>query len=166
MRKRIDVDRLKKDFHTAAVARGIDPANGSTSYQAALVRAEQSTRRHQSTCTGWWKLDSAWGDIGVGYSDTEDEALRNVAADARPNRVKNIFQHPEPVVEVGSMEELLADALLAGMVAARSEYLGEMPLRERRAWERRNDTAAPRQRAKWAPIAGIPQRVPAAGAVM
>lgn len=68
-------------FRAAAARRGIDPAAGSTSFQAVGVRAELS--KAARNVTEWWRDATLWADDGESRSSTEYVALHNVIAECK-----------------------------------------------------------------------------------
>ena len=78
-----DADQFKRAFRAAAIRRGIDPAAGSTSYQAANLRAEArkaAQRRANRRCRQplWWSDPELWAFSPPYHSVTERAALERV----------------------------------------------------------------------------------------
>jgi hypothetical protein len=78
-----DADQFKQAFHAACVRRGIDPAAGSTSYQAANLRAEErkaaqrrANRRHREPV--WWSEPNMWLYSPPYRSTVEQAAIERV----------------------------------------------------------------------------------------
>lgn len=56
VRRPFDHAAFKRQLHACALKRGIDPIEGATSYQAALVQAEFRIARTRAAADyGWWK---------------------------------------------------------------------------------------------------------------
>ncbi|MCK6579554.1 MAG: hypothetical protein L6Q98_15785 [Anaerolineae bacterium] len=76
--RRIDLDRLRRDFRAACRAAGVDPAVGTTSRyevvraKAAVVRLRQRQERWERRFR-WWQID--WSEPGLCRSDVEYEAI-------------------------------------------------------------------------------------------
>lgn len=73
--------RLKAELRRAALARGIDPDEGSTEFQVALVRADVSKRAHAQRAREagtWWQQLSLWEDSPPDHSMAEAAAIRSL----------------------------------------------------------------------------------------
>ncbi|MBL8131914.1 MAG: hypothetical protein JNL42_08655 [Anaerolineae bacterium] len=76
--RRIDLDRLRRDFRAACRAAGLDPAVGTTNRyevvraKAAAVRLRQRQERRGRRFR-WWQID--WSEPGLCRSDVEYEAI-------------------------------------------------------------------------------------------
>lgn len=102
--RRYDVARLKAEMRRAALARGIDPVDGSTEFQAALVRADARKRgqaaqyRERGT---WWRQLSLWEDSPPDHSTTEATAIRSLQ--------RQCGQVEEAITGVEAVREVLAE---------------------------------------------------------
>lgn len=69
----MNADQLLKNFRAACLAAGVDPAAGSSVYQAANAKAELQKRRCPDSVLRWWEVD--WSDPGECHSDVERDTF-------------------------------------------------------------------------------------------
>ncbi|MFN8451026.1 MAG: hypothetical protein U0521_21225 [Anaerolineae bacterium] len=73
-------DTFVGEYRAACAERGIDPTRGATGYQVVHVTAE---RRRTAYCDdGWWRRHDLWLNSPPYHSDTEQQALWNLFAQA------------------------------------------------------------------------------------
>lgn len=61
--RRIDISALKLKFRAACATHGVDPLEGSTSYQVVHIIAEQRlAARRNASDAGWWRDHNLWRD--------------------------------------------------------------------------------------------------------
>ncbi len=78
-----DAARFKRAFRAAAIRRGIDPDAGSTSYQAANIRADlrktaQRTANRRFRQPIWWSEPDIWAFSPPYHSPVERAALERL----------------------------------------------------------------------------------------
>lgn len=77
-----DYDEFLRGFRAACARRGIDPANGSTSYQVVHVAAEARRAAWQAnrwwSHHQWWTNHELWLNSAPYRSETEQEAIWNI----------------------------------------------------------------------------------------
>lgn len=77
VRRTIDISALKARFRAAALARGIDPAEGSTGYQVVHLLTE---RQRVVSNPHWWNDPDLWDreDDPIRHSQIEEMALTHL----------------------------------------------------------------------------------------
>lgn len=138
------VSNLIERFREAARARGIDPVNGSTVYQAANVQADLEFKKKRAAA-GMRSLDwLTWENDTISDTvnrPTEIEALKNLQQQMR--------RRPDPI--------LIGTAYINE--GLRAKGLADLPLKELHELQRTLQKQK-RERVKWVPGAGgVPQRI-------
>lgn len=65
-----------RGFRAACALRGIDPQEGSTIYQAVLVRAEQARAAYQPS--SWWRQHERWQGSMTYRNELEEGVIWNL----------------------------------------------------------------------------------------
>lgn len=78
--KQFHYSEFVRGFRTACALRGIDPQEGSTIYQAVLVRAEQARAAYQPD--NWWQRHEHWQGSMTYRNELEEGVIWNLFLDA------------------------------------------------------------------------------------
>jgi hypothetical protein len=83
-RRRFNYDEFVRGWRAACTRRGIDPAEGATSYQVATLVAERRKAAAKQHCAQdrWWQKHTFWFCCPPYHSDTEADALWQVFVQA------------------------------------------------------------------------------------
>lgn len=73
-----DYPSFRARFHDAAVARGIDPVAGATSYQVALLKADCAKEAKRRANRNWWAHSHMWRHAPPYRNVFEGEAIYRV----------------------------------------------------------------------------------------